>query len=75
MVWPKVPLPSGGSTPQLRSSLCPSEFTPLTCGLDVFLQGPPVCPLQTDTQTREHVTLVAVGRICAMHAMWPKLVC
>jgi len=32
------------------------------------------CAQQTDRQTMLHVTSVAVGRIYAMHAMWPKIV-
>ena len=71
----KLPLPVGGSRPHLiHSSLGPHKSTPKLHPdwFSHFCTAHHVSNKQTDTQTMLCVTSVAIGRISAMHAMWPN---
>jgi len=47
--------------------------TPTASVGSAILQGSPVCPTQTNTQTTERATCVAICRIYVMLAMRPKI--
>jgi len=71
---PKLPLSVGDVNPHLMpSSLGPLEFALQMASRSVqpFAQYISVSNIQTqtDTQTTLHVSSVAIGRICAIHAI------